>query len=72
MYSNYFEISTVMNQTHFQVTTFAFHIVLLYGYYYIIHGIIYAAPGFLPVATKMSCYECNTFMQHAVLLCVSR
>ena len=37
MYSNYFEtVSTVMNQTHFQVTMFAFNTVLLYDDYYII------------------------------------
>ena len=45
-YSNYFEtVSTVTNQTHFQVAIFAFNTVLLYDYYYIIHGIICAAPG---------------------------
>ena len=47
-YSNYFEtVSTVTNQTHFQVAIFPFNTVLLYSYdYYIIHGIIFAAPGF--------------------------
>ena len=36
-YSNYFEtVSTVMNQTHFQVVMFAFNTVLLYDYYHII------------------------------------
>ena len=36
-YSNYFEtVSTMMNQTHFQVAMFAFNTVLLYDYYYII------------------------------------
>ena len=48
--SNYFEtVSTVMNQTHFQVAMFAFNTVLLYDYYYnysYVHGIICAAPGF--------------------------
>ena len=35
-YSNYFErVSTVTNQTHFQVAMFAFNTVLLYDYYYI-------------------------------------
>ena len=39
MYSNYFEtVSTVTNQTHFQVAIFAFDTVLLYDYYYIMHG----------------------------------
>ena len=34
-YSNYFEkVSTVMNQTHFQVAMFAFNTVLLYDDYY--------------------------------------
>ena len=39
--SNYFKaVSTVMNQTHFQVAMFAFNTVLLYDdYYYIIQGI---------------------------------
>ena len=48
MYSNYFEtVSTVTKQTHFQVAMFVFNTVLLYyDYYYIIHGIICAAPGF--------------------------
>ena len=48
-YSNYFErVSPVTNQTHFQVVMFVFNIVLLLYYlcYYIINGIIYAAPGF--------------------------
>ena len=38
---NYFElVSTVMNQTHFQVAMFTFNTVLLYDdYYYIIQGI---------------------------------
>ena len=37
MDSNYFEtVSTVTNQTHFQVAMFAFNTVLLYDYYYII------------------------------------
>ena len=45
--SNYFEtVSIVTNQTHFQVAMFAFNTVLQYDYYYIIHGIICAAPGF--------------------------
>ena len=45
--SNYFEtVCTVMNQTHFQVAMFAFNTVLLYDYYYIIHGIICTVPGF--------------------------
>ena len=45
---NYFEtVSTVTNQTHFQVAMLAFNTVLLYGdYYYTIQGIICAAPGF--------------------------
>ena len=47
MDSNYFEtVSTVTNQTHLQVAMFAFNTVLLYNYYYILHGIICAAPGF--------------------------
>ena len=49
MYSNYFNtVSTVTNQTHFQVAMFAFNTVLLLYYlcYYIMHGIICAAPGF--------------------------
>ena len=47
MDSNYFEtVSTVTNQTHLQVAMFAFNTVLLYNYYYIIQGIICAAPGF--------------------------
>ena len=46
-YSNYFEtVSTVTNQTHFQVAMFALNTVLPYDYYYIIHGTICAAPGF--------------------------
>ena len=47
-YSNYFErVSTMTNQTHFQVAMFAFNTVLLYDdYYNIIQGIICAAPGF--------------------------
>ena len=38
---NYFEsVSTVMNQSHFQVVMFTFNTVLLYDdYYYIIQGI---------------------------------
>ena len=40
-YSNYFKtVSTVTNQTHFQVAMFAFNTVLLYDYCYIMHGII--------------------------------
>ena len=36
-YSNYFKtVSTVMNQTHFQVAMLAFNTILLYDYYYII------------------------------------
>ena len=49
MYSNYFvTVSTVTNQIHFQVAMFAFTTALLLYYlcYYIIHGIIFAAPGF--------------------------
>ena len=35
MDSNYFEtVSTVMNQTHFQVAMLAFNTVLLYDHYY--------------------------------------
>ena len=46
-YSNYFKIvSTVTNQNRFQVVMFSFNTVLLHDYYYIIHGIICAAPGF--------------------------
>ena len=46
--SNYFKtVSTVTNQTHFQVAMFAFNTVLLYDdYYYIIQGVICATPGF--------------------------
>ena len=46
--SNYFKtVSTVMNQTNFQVAMFTFNTVLLYDdYYNIIPRIICAAPGF--------------------------
>ena len=46
--SNYFKtVSTVTNQTHFQVAMFVFNTVLLYDdYYYIIQGVICATPGF--------------------------
>ena len=44
-YSNYLEtVSTVTNQTHFQVAMFAFNTVIITILY--IHGIICAAPGF--------------------------
>ena len=48
MYSNYFAtVSTVTNQTHFQVAMFAFNIALLYDYYCIMYGSYNcAAPGF--------------------------
>ena len=57
MYSNYFEtVSAVTNQTHFQVAMLAFNTVLLYDYYYIMHGVInMCSAWFLDIRISTCC-----------------